>query len=387
MKGKKVWDLLSSLDDFDALELEDVQIDAEELVFKLRKSLMPRAEIRPPIPTKIKREPIVFEKPIKEYRGEIAEVQLGATKAEGGSRGKVIKIGGQTTLYRFEGGVKNRPVITFDTFDISQPQFPKVQREAWSNVWDAPAEWAKKAVKLGADLVTIHLVSTDPKIKDTTPRDAAKTVEEVLQAVDVPLVIGGSGNPEKDPLVLEKAAEVAEGERCLLASANLDLDYKRIVEAAKRYNHNVLSWVSLDINDQRMLNKLILDLGLPKEQMVLDPTTAALGYGIEYTFTMIERVKQNALKGDEELQMPISCGATNAWGARESWMNVPEWGAREYRGPLWEAVTALTVLMAGADMMMMLNPRAASIVKDVILRMFDKKKAKKEIKYEDWLKV
>ncbi len=385
MAGKKILDLISMVSDFEEIELENVEIDTEELVLKLKRSLFLQqlgAE-----PSVAKREHLVFEKPIKEYRGQVAEVQLGATKAEGGSRGKAIKIGGQSSIYRFEGGIKNRPVVTFDTFDISQPHFPKALREAWSDVWDDPAEWAKKAVKLGADIVTIHLVSTDPKIKDTSPREAAKTVEDVLQAVDVPLVIGGSGNPEKDPLVLEKAAEVAEGEMCLLASANLDLDYKRIVEAAKKYNHNVLSWVSLDINDQKMLNKLLLDLEMPKERIVLDPTTAALGYGIEYSFTIIERIRQNALKGDTDLQMPISCGATNAWGARESWMNVPEWGAREYRGPLWEVVTSLTVLMAGADILMELNPTAAGIVKDVILKMSGEKKVEKEIEYEDWLTV
>ncbi len=174
---------------------------------------------------------------------------------------------------------------------------------------------------------------------------------------------------------------------CLLASANLDLDYKRIVAAAKKYNHNVLSWVSLDINDQKMLNKLLLDLEMPKDRIVLDPTTAALGYGIEYSFTIIERIRQNALKGDTDLQMPISCGATNAWGARESWMNVPEWGAREHRGPLWEVVTSLTVLMAGADILMELNPKAAGIVKDVILKMAGEKTLDKEVVYEDWIKV
>ncbi|MFQ5974897.1 MAG: CO dehydrogenase/acetyl-CoA synthase subunit delta [Candidatus Hydrothermarchaeales archaeon] len=385
MVSKKILDLISMMSDFESIELENVEIDTEELALKLKKSMfLPQMGVGPSV---AKREPIVFEKPINEYRGEIAEVQLGATKADGGSRSNVVKIGGQSSLYRFEGGIKNRPALTFDTFDISQPQFPKALREAWSDVWDDPGEWAKKAVKLGADVVTIHLVSTDPKIKDTSPREASKTVEEVLQAVDVPLVIGGSGNPEKDPLVLEKAAEVAEGEMCLLASANLDLDYKRIVEAAKKYNHNVLSWVSLDINDQKMLNKLILDLEMPKERIVLDPTTAALGYGIEYTFTIIERIRQNALKGDADLQMPISCGATNAWGARESWMNVPEWGAREYRGPLWEVVTSLTVLMAGADILMELNPKAAGIVKDVILKMSGKKMSEREVNYEDWLKV
>jgi acetyl-CoA decarbonylase/synthase complex subunit delta len=377
-------DLISSLVDAEELELDNVEIDVDELILELKQSppmFIPRAK-------KVlkEKERIKFEHPIKEYKGSIAEVQIGATRSEGGTREKVVKIGGQTTLYQYEGGHKNRPVVSYDVFDLEMPSFAKALREVWQDYWSSPAEWAKEAVKRGADMITIHLISTDPKIKDTSPREAAKTVEEVLQAVKVPLVIGGSGNPEKDPLVFEKAAEVAEGEMCLIASANLDLDYKRVVEAANKYGHNVLSWTSMDINDQKTLNKLLLECGLPKERMVMDPTTGALGYGIEYTFTLIERMKDSALKGDEDLQNPISCGVTNAWAAREAWMNEPRWGPREYRGPLWETITALTVLSAGADVMMMLHPTAVNIVKNVISSKSGEVDSP-EFKYEDWLKI
>lgn len=277
-------------------------------------------------------------------------------------------------------------MVTFDVFDIPQKQFPKALREAWGDYWDSPGEWAKEAVNRGADIVTIHLVSTDPRVKDTPPQEAAKTVEEVLQAVDVPLVIGGSGNPEKDPELFEKVAASAEDERCLLASANLDLDHRKIVDAAVKYNHNVLSWVSLDINDQKTLNKMLLDEGLPQDRMVQDPTTAALGYGLEYTYTMIERLKMNGLKGEKDIANPVSCGVTNAWGAREAWMNVDEWGPREYRGPLWETINSLTVLLAGADIMMMLHPEAVSGVRKIVDSIFGEKKGR-EIDYQEWLKV
>ncbi|MEE8401035.1 MAG: CO dehydrogenase/acetyl-CoA synthase subunit delta [Candidatus Hydrothermarchaeaceae archaeon] len=374
----KIEDVIESLADTESVELENVTIDLDELIVDLKQAMAV------PMARKARRESIKYSPPVKEYPGEIAKITLGATKADGGSRGKVVTIGGQKSLYRFEGNYNNNPVVTFDVFDISMPTFAKALREEWKDVWDSPADWAKRAVKLGADLVTIHLISTDPKIMDTSPKDAAKTVEDVLQAVKVPLVIGGSGNPEKDPKVFEKVAEAAEGEMCMIASANLDLDYKRIVKAANKYNHNVLSWTSMDINDQRTLNKLLLECGLPKERMVQDPTTGAMGYGIEYTYSLIERMKEGALKGEKVLQNPISCGVTNAWGAREAWMNEPKWGPREYRGPLWETLTALTVLMAGADIMMMLHPTAVKIVKEVIESQSGKF-AGKETRFEDWL--
>jgi acetyl-CoA decarbonylase/synthase complex subunit delta len=379
----KIEDLIKHLADAESVELEDVKIDVDELVMELKRAMaVPMARQAAAV---AQREAIKYSPPIKEYRGEIEEITLGATKADGGSRGKVVKLGGQKSLYRFEGGFKNDPVVTFDVFDISMPTFAKALREEWSDYWDSPADWAKRAVKLGADLVTIHLISTDPRIMDTSPKEAAKTVEEVLQAVKVPLVIGGSGNPEKDPILFEKVAEVAEGEMCMIASANLDLDYKKIVDAANKYNHNVLSWTSMDINDQKTLNKLLLeDCKLPRNRMIQDPTTGALGYGIEYTYTLIERMKEGGLKGDSDLQFPISCGVTNAWAAREAWMNEPKWGPREYRGPLWETVTALTVLMAGADIMMMLHPTAVKIVKEVIESQNGKHKGT-DINFEDWL--
>jgi acetyl-CoA decarbonylase/synthase complex subunit delta len=380
----KLEELLASFADSEEVELENVSIDTEELVLKVQQAVLNAGMPKVPVyEAKKELAPFEFKLPLKEYRGEVAEIQLGATKADGGTRKKVVKIGGQSSLFWFEGGIKNRPVVTFDVFDVAPP-LPKAIREHVEDVWHSPSEWAKKAVKLGADLVTIHLTSTDPNNKDTSPKEAAKVVEEMLQAVDVPLVIGGSGTPEKDPLVLEKCAEVAEGERCLLASANLDLDYKRIAKAAIKYKHNVLSWTSMNINDQKSLNKLLFDEGLTKEQIVQDPTTGALGYGLDYTYSIIERMKIGALKNDEELQMPISCGVTNAWGARESWLKNDDWGPREYRGPLWEIMTGTAVLMAGADIMMMLHPLAVKTVKDIILSMTGEKKSR-SIKYEDWV--
>ncbi len=357
---------ISELIDAEEVELDNVSIEAEELIFEVNRMITTFPQPQPKAVPRAEKEAYKFAPPIKSYKGGVTEVQLGATKADGGSRGKVVKIGGQSSLYRFEGGYKNKPVVSFDVFDMAMPSFPKALREIWGDVWDDPAGWAREAVKLGTELVTLHLISTDPRIEDTPPREAARTVEDVLQAVKVPLVVGGSGNPEKDPLLFEKVAEAAEGEMLLLASANLDLDFKKIVEAAKKFKHNVLAFTSMNITDQQALNRLLLDEGLPKERLVQDPTTGALGYGLDYTYSIIERLKQNALKGEEVLQSPVFCGVTNAWAAREAWMNEPSWGAREYRGPLWETLTATTVLNAGADGMMMLHPEAVRMAKELI---------------------
>ena len=310
-----------------------------------------------------------------EYPCVIQEVTLGAKKGDGGTRKSVVTLGGEMSLpfYLFDSPQPNLPAITIDVFDMPVP-LPRAVREHYGDVMENPAEWAKKAVKeFGADLITIHLVSTDPLIKDTPASEAVKVIEDILQAVDVPLVIGGCGNKEKDPEVLEKAAEVAEGERMLLASATLDMDWERIAKAAKDFGHVALSWTQMDINNQKTLNRYLLKRAkLPPECIIMDPTTAALGYGLDYAFTNMERIRLSGLKGDKDLAFPISSGTTNAWGAREAWMkdspieDDTSWGPREYRGPLWELVTGLTLSLAGVDLFMMMHPGAVNALKEMI---------------------
>jgi len=315
-----------------------------------------------------------FEAPKVEYLGQIEEVVLGATRADGGTRDYVVKLGGEKSLafYVFDKPQPNLPAIAIDVFD-RPPALAKAVKVHYEDVVGSPAEWAKKCVKkFGADMVTIHLISTDPLLENTPASEAVKVVEDVLQAVKCPIIIGGSGNKEKDPEVLEKAAEVSEGERVMLASATLDMDWQRICEAAKKHGHVVLSWTQMDINNQKMLNRYLLKrANMPRDSIVMDPTTAALGYGLDYAFTNMERIRISGLKGDNELNFPISSGTTNAWGAREAWMadsplegDTP-WGPRELRGPIWEIVTGLTLSLAGVDMFMMMHPLAVAVLKEV----------------------
>ncbi len=357
-------ELINMLEKVEEIELENIDMIAGELEFILPTiSAIKRASLK-----KAEYRDLNFEIPLANFPSEVLEVELGATKAKGGTRGNVIKVGGERTMpfYNFEALNPNGPVIAYDVFDTKIHLAGPVRRH-FEDVLEDPAAWAKRCVdKYGADMVTIHLISTDPAIKNTSAREAAKTVEDVLQAVKVPIMIGGSGNPDKDPEILEKAAEVAEGERCVINSASMSLDYKRIAKACLDYGHVVLSWTSLDINDQKTLNKYLIDVGMKREDIIMDPTTAALGYGLEYSFSIMERIRLAALKGDKDLQMPIASGTTNAWGAREAWMENPEWGDREKRGPLWEAVTALTLCLAGSDLFMMMNPTAMQLFKDTI---------------------
>ncbi len=358
------------------IELQNVTIEADEIDLEpIVRAIM--AQIPAPRVTEkpaVKRLPeklleAEFTPPTSGYPGRVVEVKIGATKSEGGTRGKTITIGGEVApaLYVFDGLNPNPPVVSIDIFDTKIPLAKAVKVEV-EDVLNDPVEWSKKAVhKFGAEVVNLHLVSIDPLLNDTPPAEAAKTVENVLQAVDAPLCVGGCGDPLKDLKVFEKVCEVAEGERILINSVTLDMDYKRLAETVKRHGHNVIAFTSMDMDMARELNRKLYEI-LPKENIVIDTTTAALGYGLDYAFTVMERTRLAALMGDVELQHPMSSGTTNAWAAREAWMKLDEskWGPRELRGPIWEVVTALTLLLAGVDYFMMMHPLAVKTVKQVI---------------------
>ena len=302
------------------------------------------------------------------YPGRIVEVKLGGTKAEGGSRKESLVIGGETApaFYSFEAKMPHRPIIAVDIFDMKVP-LPRAVKMHVKDVLEDPTAWAKLAVeKFEADLLTVHLVSTDPLIKNSSPREAVKTIEGVAQAVGVPLIIGGCGHPTKDADVFEAIAETFAGERFLFSSITRDMDVERCAKFIKKNGHVALAFTPMNINLARELNRRLYEF-LPKEDIVMDLTTAALGYGLDYAFSNMERARLEALMGNQELAHPISSGTTNAWAAREAWLEMSsEWEPRELRGPLWELTTAVTVLLAGVDLFMMMHPAAVKALKDII---------------------
>ena len=382
-------ELIDLLTKFAEMELENVEIELEDLELWVQPGAVaaPRVVAPPKVkPTTILEAP--FNPPVDTYLGQIAEVRLGATKSEGGTRGKSIVVGGERSpaFYTFENPTPHPPVISFDVFDSKVPLAKAVKTHV-KDVLEDPAAWAKLSVdKFGADMITLHLVSIDPlNPKPSTPKEAAKTVENVLQAVNVPLIIGGCGDPKKDLEVFEKVAEVAEGERLLISTVTLDMDIERTAKTIKEHGHVALAFTPMDLNQARQLNRRIFEF-LPKERIVMDTTTAALGYGLDYAFSIMERARLAGLMGDPELQQPMSSGTTNAWAAREAWQKMdPEWGPRELRGPIWETVTALTLLLAGVDVFMMMHPAAVKTLKDVIKELTGKKGRGEPRKIAGWV--
>jgi acetyl-CoA decarbonylase/synthase complex subunit delta len=324
----------------------------------------------------------VFHTEPEMFPSVIREVTLGATRSEGGTRGSTVTVGGSVSVPFTHPKMPplHPPVISLDVFDTRVPM-PKALKSHLDEVIDDTAAWARMNVEqYGADMVTVHLLSTDPLIQDRSPREASKTVEDVLQAVDVPLIIGGCGDPVKDAETFREIAAMAEGERLLLNSVTSDMADAKTLEpvcrAADKHGHCLLAFTGLDLNSAKELNRRIYQY-FPPERLLMDLTTVALGYGLEYSFSIHERARIAGLMGDKELMHPTISACTNAWSAREAWMDLgPAFGKNDLRGPLWETIGGLTLLLAGVDLFLMMHPLAVSTLRDIAGRLIQPAKLK-----------
>ncbi len=306
----------------------------------------------------------------EKYRNKVGEVVLGATKDQGGTRSHTITVGGESALpfLHFEGEIPNRPVLALEVWDMAPEEWDPCFEKYYGDVWDDPGAWAKKCVEeYGADLIQVRLKGADPDLNDTSPEECAATVKKVLEAVGVPLIVVGCGKSEKDSTIYAPVAEAASGENLLLGVAELE-DYKAVTSACMANQHLVIAQSPIDINICKQLNILIAEMSTAMaNRIIIDPTIAALGYGIEYSYSIMERARNGALQGDKMLAMPmIGNVGLEAWRTKEanvSEEDEPGWGKQEERGVLWEATTAMAYLQSGIDIMVMRHPDALKVIK------------------------
>jgi len=304
--------------------------------------------------------------PVEKWSGKVNEVTLG------GQGRKAVTVGGETTLpfLHFEGSMPHRPAIAIDVEDRQPRGWSPILEAAWGDAMrKGPADWAKKAVEAGADIVALTLRSADPEGENTSGAQAAETVKSVLAAVDVPLIVYGPGVATKDNDVLVAVADATPGQRLALGICE-DKNYRTIVATAMANGHVAIARSPIDVNLAKQLNILFSDMGLPRDRILMDPTTGALGYGLEYTYSVMERLRLAALQGDAMTSMPMIVNpGYEAWRFKEAKAaeGVPaEWGDLEERAVAWEALTSISLLQAGADILVMRHPRAVALVKKAI---------------------
>ncbi len=307
-----------------------------------------------------------FVVPKETFSGKVLEVDFGKD-------GNVLKVGGENTLpfLAFEGECPNRPIVAYEIQDCPPTDWPETVQNVYKDVSSDVVAWAKHCQdELNADAIALRLISTHPDRDDVSAEDAAQTVKNVLAAINVPLIILGSNHIEKDSTVLVAAAEAASGNNCIIGKAQ-EGNYKTIVAAALAHNHKLIAMSELDINLAKQLNILITQMGFDKTKLLTDPMCSALGYGLEYTYSVMERIRLAGLAQNDPTMQPPIVGDVGmyVWKIKETIApeaDVPDWGSIEERGIAWEALTATSMILAGTNLLIMRHPDAVNTVKKTI---------------------
>ncbi|MDP6545362.1 MAG: acetyl-CoA decarbonylase/synthase complex subunit delta [Phycisphaerae bacterium] len=310
----------------------------------------------------------------EKWGSAINTVVIGATSDDGGTRGSTVTLGGASALpfLAFEGSTGQKPAIAVEIWDADSETWPDALKEAYGDAMNSPADWAKKAVEFGADLICLRLVGAHPDSGDHSAEQCAQTVKDVLAAVDVPLAIWGCGIDEKDNEILPAVSAAAKGENCLIGTAR-EKNYRTLVAVCLADNHKLIAESPLDINIAKQVNILCSDAGFDLKNIVMFPTTAALGYGVEYVYSIQERGRLAGLSGDKLLAQPVLCDVGfEAWRAKEA--RAPQFDCvtdetRNEWGVMWEAGTATVLLQAGAEVLTMRHPQAIEYVRKTIDRL------------------
>jgi acetyl-CoA decarbonylase/synthase complex subunit delta len=306
-----------------------------------------------------------IEIPKDKWPGSVRPITIGATAAEGGTRAKVVTVGGQTAMpyMHFEAATPNKPVVAIEIKSRKPDDWSPLLADVWGEAMADPAQWAKKAEEAGADLIVLALTLED------TPADAVKAVKAVLGASGLPLVVWGPGQAEKDNELLVPVSEATKGEKLVLGICE-DKNYRTIVATAMANGHLVQARTAMDVNLAKQLNILISDMGMPKDRIIMDPTTGALGYGMEYGYSVMERLRMAALQGDAMTQFPmLVTPGYEAWKTKEAKVGegVPEaWGDWKARAVNWEIVTAMALVESGADIVVLRHPESVRRIREAI---------------------
>ena len=305
------------------------------------------------------------------WTGTVGNVTLGATKSDGGTRKISYRIGGGTTLPFLEPGSSAcSPLIAFEVCD--NPVFwSPIVRNYCGDLVHSPAEWAKTAeTSYGADLVRLHLTST--RIRNFSDMaSVGKTVDAILSSTALPLIIEGSNEPKIDSEVFQKCGEAGQGERLLLGTAEAGR-YRSIAAAALAYNHSIIAQSPIDINLAKQLNILLREIGVQRDHIVIDPYTGSLGYGFEYSYSAMERIRFSALKGDMDLAMPMICSAIDSLTIKEVREAAPE--VSDEMAVAWEFYTGLAAAAAGAEIICVRHPKTIGMLRKAFEDMKNGKK-------------
>jgi acetyl-CoA decarbonylase/synthase complex subunit delta len=296
--------------------------------------------------------------------GRITEVRLGATPAEGGTRERAFTVGGARSFPFLERGADagHPPLIALEICDDTRAWSPIVLRHAGDLAEDVGAWAAAAETTMGADMVRLYFTSTRQRGFDDFAALGA-TMREVIEATKRPLIVEGSSEPKIDSEVYRRIGEAAAGERVLLGTAEADR-YRSVAASALAYGHAVVAQTPIDINLAKQLNILLSETGIPSDQVVIDPYTGALGYGFEYSYSVMERIRLVALQGDADLARPMISSAIDSLNVKEVREADPE--TADAIAVHWEFYAAFAALVAGAEIVCVRHPGTVALLREAL---------------------
>jgi len=313
---------------------------------------------------------LAFQIPKQPYSGRIGTTTIGS-----GDSSVTLGGGDSYPFYLFEGSMPNPPKIAMEIWDYDPSKdWPGAAVEPFKDVIGSPEAWAKKCVEqYGADLIVVQLKSTDPNGMDRGADEAAAVVKKVVDAVKVPVIAWGTANNQKDEDVLKKIGEICQGKNVGLSPVE-EANHKGVGANALAYNQTIVASSPIDVNLAKQLNILLGNLGVAANKIIIDPTTGGLGYGMEYSYSVMERIRMAALtQEDDKLQIPIIANVGNeVWKCKEAGQSIesaPTLGDPERRGISMEATAAVCYLLAGADIVILRHPETVRLVRAFIDRM------------------
>ena len=291
-----------------------------------------------------------------------------------GTGDKAIVLGGQNVLpfYTFDAPIENKPKVGAEITDAGMAMCTTEGLKAFYAGCETGADMAKKAEAMpGATFIALNLEGADPNGENKSTEECVELAKAVAAATDMPLVVMGCKNVEKDAELLNKVSEALAGKNVLVLSAREE-NYKTIgAGAGLAYGQKVGAESAVDINLAKQLNTVMTQLGVNAQSIVMNAGSAAAGYGYEYVASTLDRIKAAALQqGDAQLQMPIITPvSTDAWGVKEATAaeaDMPEWGNQEERAIEMEVCTASACLAGGSDAVILRHPAAVEAIAKMI---------------------
>lgn len=273
-----------------------------------------------------------------------------------GPGGTPVTVGGQNVLPLLpEGDRPNAPAIGMEIRTGPEELSPALLSAYGADARDPLALARRCTGEWGARFLYLALAGCNPDGGGVPVEEGAALVRDLVSSVPCPFIVGGSGDEETDTRLFPAVAEAAT--RPVFLSYAEEKNYRLVAGAALAYGHGVVSWSPIDINMAKQVNLLLSDISMPPERVLIDPLVGGLGYGLEYTYSIVERIRASGLAGDAALALPILCNLADAWKAREANDESEEgWGDAAVRGRRWEEATGWACLAAGADLIVCRHP-------------------------------